>query len=606
MAMEGILLVSSSLFHRSLGTAFLSKLRSNHPFPYLHCAAGVARSIRCAGRSFVSNRNALSHLRLQCNSTHLQQLRRDGMCAVLRCEGDGNLAAAEGMSGGVSATMDCAKAKEQDARNAEFYIYNTMSRKKEKFRPKVAGKVGMYVCGVTTYDFSHIGHARVYVAFDVLFRYLRHLGYEVKYVRNFTDVDDKVIAKALELGEDPLKLSERFCKEFQHDMAALQCLPPTVEPRVTDHMDQIIKMIEQILENGYGYVLEDGDVFFSVNKFLDYGCLSGRGLDENLALERIAVDLRKHNPADFALWKSTKPGEPFWMSPWGPGRPGWHIECSAMSAEHLGHAFDIHGGGMDLIFPHHENEIAQSCAACKYSNVGYWVHNGFVTVNAEKMSKSLGNFFTIQEVFEMYHPFAVRLFLIGTHYRSPINYSKLQLEIASDRAYYIFQTLEDCEKCLANYDGKGIASDESQACVSKLRSAFLSSMADDLHTPVTLAALSEPLKTLNDLIHTPKGYKDKYQKSSLTILHDEMQNVLSILGLLPSNIPEVLKELKTKSLKRAGLTMEELEFHIKARAAARSGRDYASADHIRENLAARGIALMDGPNGTTWKPCHVL
>ncbi|KAL0380781.1 UNVERIFIED_CONTAM: Cysteine--tRNA ligase, chloroplastic/mitochondrial [Sesamum angustifolium] len=278
----------------------------------------------------------------------------------------------------------------------EFQVYNSMTKQKEIFKPIVEGKVGMYICGVTSYDLSHIGHARAYVAFDVLYRYLKYLGYEVVYVRNFTDVDDKIIRRANEVGEDPKALSGRFCQEFLNDMADLQCLLPTHQPRVTDHMQQIKDMIAQIISNGCAYAV-DGDVYFSVDNFPKYGLLSGRKLEDNRAGERVAVDDRKRNPADFALWKAAKPGEPLWDSPWGPGRPGWHIECSAMSAHYLTHAFDIHGGGMDLIFPHHENEIAQSCAACSKSKVNYWIHNGFVTANDEKMSKSLGNFFTIRE-----------------------------------------------------------------------------------------------------------------------------------------------------------------------------------------------------------------
>ncbi|KAK4600717.1 hypothetical protein RGQ29_010377 [Quercus rubra] len=320
----------------------------------------------------------------------------------------------------------------------KLWLYNTMSKNKQEFKPKVEGKVGMYVCGVTAYDLSHIGHARVYVTFDLLYRYLRHFGYQVCYVRNFTDVDDKIIARANELGEDPISLSRRYCEEFQRDMVYLHCLPPSFEPRVSDHMLQIIDMIKQILNNGYAYKI-DGDVYFNIDKFPEYGRLSGRKLEDNRAGERVAVDSRKKNPADFALWKSAKEGEPFWESPWGPGRPGWHIECSAMSAAYLGYSFDIHGGGVDLVFPHHENEIAQSCAACNQSNISYWIHNGFVTVDSEKMSKSLGNFFTIRQVIDLHHPLALRLFLMGTHYRSPINYSDVQLESASDRIFYIYQ-----------------------------------------------------------------------------------------------------------------------------------------------------------------------
>ncbi|KAJ7544037.1 hypothetical protein O6H91_09G062600 [Diphasiastrum complanatum] len=420
-------------------------------------------------------------------------------------------------------------------------IFNTMTRQKEIFKPKVTGKVSMYVCGVTVYDYSHIGHARVYVAFDVLYRYLKFLGFEVTYVRNFTDVDDKIINRARERGEDPFQLSRHFCEEFLVDMDMLQCLPPSAEPRVTEYMKQIVEMIAQILENGYGYTVEGGDVYFSVDRYLDYGRLSGRKLDENRAGERVVVDERKQNPADFALWKSAKPGEPSWDSPWGAGRPGWHIECSAMSAALLGHSFDIHGGGMDLIFPHHENEIAQSFAACKHSNVSYWMHNGFVTVDEEKMSKSLGNFFTIREVVDQYHPMAVRWFLLGTHYRSPVNYSKRQLDSATDRVYYLYQTLEDCSHSLVKEAySKELAARNVLDCVKDLRTTFTSSMGDDLHTPVVVAALSEPLKFMNDLLHTRKGQKDVLKYNSLCLLQEEITNILEVLGLSVSSYSQML------------------------------------------------------------------
>ncbi|TYG99094.1 hypothetical protein ES288_A10G168500v1 [Gossypium darwinii] len=420
--------------------------------------------------------------------------------------------------------------------SSEMWLHNTMSKKKELFKPKVEDKVGMYVCGVTAYDLSHIGHARVYVTFDVLYRYLKHLGYEVCYVRNFTDVDDKIIARANELVEDPISLSRRYCDEFIQDMVHLQCLPPSVEPRVSDHMPHIIDMIKQIVDNGYAYRVE-GDVFFSVENFPEYGQLSGRKLEDNRAGEHVAVDSRKRNPADFALWKSAKEGEPFWESPWGPGRPGWHIECSAMSAAYLGYSFDIHGGGMDLVFPHHENEIAQSCAACKQSNVSYWIHNGFVTVDSEKMSKSLGNFFTIREVINLYHPLALRLFLMGTHYRSPINYSDVLLESASERIFYIYQTLHDCENVLSQHD-KGLQESippETLNVINKFHNDFSTSMSDDLHTPVVLAALSDPLKTINDLLHTRKGKKQATRIESVAALEKIIRNVLSVLGLMPTS-----------------------------------------------------------------------
>ncbi|KAL7166061.1 hypothetical protein ACSBR2_036850 [Camellia fascicularis] len=437
---------------------------------------------------------------------------------------------------------------------SELWLYNTMSKQKEVFRPKVPGKVGMYVCGVTAYDLSHIGHARVYVCFDVLYRYLRHLGYEVNYVRNFTDVDDKII------------------------------------------------------DSGCAYSI-DGDVYFSVDKFSEYGRLSGRKLEDNRAGERVAVDSRKKNPADFALWKSAKEGEPFWGSPWGPGRPGWHIECSAMSATYLGYSFDIHGGGMDLIFPHHENEIAQSCAACEKSNVSYWIHNGFVTVDSEKMSKSLGNFFTIRQVVDLYHPFALRLFLIGTHYRSPINYSDVQLEKASDRVFYVYQTLHDCEVLLSQHNNvyrKDSIPPDVKSCINKFNDEVLVSMLDDLHTPVALSALSEPLKTINDLLHTRKGKKQELRIESLAALERTIKNLLFILGLMPTSYSEVLQQLREKALKRAKLTEDQVLQKIEERTTARMNKEYEKSDAVRKDLAAVGIALMDSPEGTSWRPAVPL
>lgn len=490
----------------------------------------------------------------------------------------------------------------------ELWLYNTMSKQKELFKPKIPGQVGMYVCGVTAYDLSHIGHARVYVSVDVLFRYLRFLGYEVNYVRNFTDVDDKIISRANMLGEDPIDLSRRYCEEFHQDMTYLHCLPPSVEPRVSDHMPHIIDMIKQILDNGCAYRI-NSDVYFAVDKFPLYGRLSGRKLEDNRAGERVAVDSRKKNPADFALWKSAKEGEPFWESPWGPGRPGWHIECSAMSAAYLGYSFDIHGGGMDLIFPHHENEIAQNCAACDRSNISYWIHNGFVTIDSEKMSKSLGNFFTIRQVIDLYHPLSLRHFLIGTHYRSPINYSDIQLESASDRVFYIYQTLHDCKDVVSQHDEASLKDNippQTSNCINKFHDIFLTAMSDDLHTPVVLAALSDPLKTANDLLHTRKGKKEALRIESLAALEKSMRNALTILGLMPTGYLEALQQLREKALKRARLTEEEVVNKIQERTSARINKEYEKSDAIRKELAAVGIALMDSPDGTNWRPAIPL
>lgn len=506
----------------------------------------------------------------------------------------------------------------------EFQLYNSMSKQKEIFRPKVEGKVGMYVCGVTAYDYSHIGHARAYVAFDVLYRYLKYLGYEVVYVRNFTDVDDKIIKRANENGEDPISLSGRFCEEFLKDMDDLQCHPPTHQPRVSDHIEEIRGMISQIISNGCAYTV-DGDVYFSIDNFPDYGRLSGQNLGGNRAGERVAVDSRKRNPADFALWKAAKPGEPSWDSPWGPGRPGWHIECSAMSAHYLTHSFDIHGGGMDLIFPHHENEIAQSCAACSESNVTYWVHNGFVTVDDEKMSKSLGNFFTIREVTKMYHPLALRHFLLGMHYRSPVNYSISQIEIASDAVYYIFQTLKDAEDALTEFRGKDEIDDpkasistKAKNCIKNLHDEILTRMSDDLHTSTILsAALIEALRFINASVETlkkkPQKKKQQQQQQrqeqqttvlSLIELEREVKEVLDLLGLLPNlKYSEVLSQLKEKALTRAKLTEDDILHSIEERAQARKNKDYSLSDQIRSDLAVKGIALMDLGKETVWRPC---
>ncbi|XP_047177179.1 cysteine--tRNA ligase, chloroplastic/mitochondrial-like [Vigna umbellata] len=387
-------------------------------------------------------------------------------------------------------------------------------------------------------------------------------------------------------------------------MITLNCLPPSVEPKVSGHMPQIIDMIEKILNNGYAYIV-DGDVYFNVEKFPEYGKLSSRDLEDNRAGERVAVDLRKKNPADFALWKSSKPGEPFWESPWGPGRPGWHIECSAMSAAYLGYSFDIHGGGIDLVFPHHENEIAQSCAACKKSDISVWMHNGFVTIDSVKMSKSLGNFFTIRQVIDIYHPLALRYFLMSAHYRSPVNYSNIQLESASDRIFYIYETLHECKSFLNQHDQttrKDSIPPDTLNIIDKFHDVFLTSMSDDLHTPVVLAGMSDPLKSINDLLHTRKGKKQQFRIESLTALEKSIGDVLTVLGLMPASYYEVLQQLKEKALKRANLTEEKVLEKIEERAAARIEKDYAKSDAIRKDLAILGITLMDSPDGTSWRP----
>ncbi|VFQ86506.1 unnamed protein product [Cuscuta campestris] len=502
---------------------------------------------------------------------------------------------------------------EETKKFSKLQLFNSMTKQKEIFTPMNPGKVGMYVCGITPYNFSHIGHARAYVVFDVLFRYLEHLGYEVTYVRNFTDVDDKIINRANELNQNPIALSAWYCEEFRKDMKDLQCRSPTIEPRVSDHMEQIKKMIARIIENGCAYLL-DGDVYFSVEKFPNYGRLSGRKGEDNKAGERVAVDFRKRNPADFALWKAAKPGEPSWDSPWGPGRPGWHIECSAMSAEYLTHRFDIHGGGIDLLFPHHENEIAQSCSACPESEITCWLHNEFVTENNLKVSKSSKHFKTIREVTESYHPLALRYFLLGTHYRSPVNYSIPQMEIASVAVFYIYQTLRDCQDAVRAVgervkvvSAKPRLSAAAQESINKLNDDFEKRLSDDLHTPTILnATLQEALRSMNSSTSLIK--KKQQQESTLhylTELEKGVRRVLMVLGLLSdSPYPEVLQQLKDKALKRAGLSEDDILQKINERAEARKAKEFSKSDEIRSDLSAKGIALMDAANeGTLWRPC---
>ncbi|XP_061346144.1 cysteine--tRNA ligase 2, cytoplasmic-like [Gastrolobium bilobum] len=411
-------------------------------------------------------------------------------------------------------------------------------------------------------------------------------------------------------------LSNRFCDEYVIDMTDLQCERPSTEPRVSDHIDKIKDMITQIINNGYAYEV-DGDVYYAVDKFPSYGMLSGQRLEHNRAGERVAVDSRKHHPADFALWKAAKPGEPSWDSPWGPGRPGWHIECSAMSACYLTHKFDIHGGGIDLIFPHHENEIAQSWAADTESNVSYWMHNGHVTNNNEKMSKSLGNFFTIRQITERYHPLALRHFLISAHYRSPLNYSVSQLESSSDAIYYIFQTLQDCKDALSSFvqgstENNANVPQVNQAakdCIKKLHVEFQTKMSDDLQTPVILTgALQEALKFVNSSLMMLKKKMQKRAQlqliQSLLEVEKEVGKVLDVLGLLSTkSYAEVLQEFKDKALKRAGLAEDEVLHLIEERAQARKSKDFPKSDKIRNDLTAKGISLMDVGNETFWRPC---
>jgi cysteinyl-tRNA synthetase len=476
-------------------------------------------------------------------------------------------------------------------------LYNSASGKKEPFKPIKDGEVGIYACGVTVYDLCHIGHARSAIVFDVLVRYLRARGYKVTYVRNFTDVDDKIIERSKETGEDTKALAERYIQAFYEDMHALGVHDADVEPKATEHITDIIDMVERLVEKGFAYAV-DSDVYFSVEKFDSYGQLSGRRLEEMVAGARIAVDEKKRNPMDFVLWKGAKPGEPKWSSPWGEGRPGWHIECSAMSCSYLGRNFDIHGGGRDLIFPHHENERAQSMAANGVDFANYWVHNGFLTVESEKMSKSLGNFITIKDALERHHPQELRLFLLSTHYRSPLDFSRSALSEAKSGLVRIYRTLQRLEEILApcNDEGAGITTlFLSQEGGDDLKARFIEMMDDDLNTAGALGLLFEKVRDINR--HIDSSTPDGGFKSQLAKERRDLLECGQVLGLLQQKPSQFFQEIaKEPSVIDTG----EIERMIQERDGARKAKDWNRADAIRDELASKGIVLEDDPTGTKW------
>ncbi len=457
-------------------------------------------------------------------------------------------------------------------------IYNTLTQRKEPFKPLKEGHVSMYVCGMTVYDYCHIGHARVMVAFDVITRYLRHRGYQVTYVRNITDVDDKIFNRANENGEPFTALTARFIDAMHEDERALGVLSPDQEPRATQHIGEIIAMIETLLAKEYAYTAANGDVYYDIAKFADYGKLNRRDPEQMMAGARVEVDAHKRNPMDFVLWKAAKPGEAAWESPWGAGRPGWHIECSAMSTQCLGHTFDIHGGGPDLKFPHHENEIAQSEAATGCTYVNYWMHAGAVRVNKEKMSKSLGNFFTIREVLEKYPPEVVRYFLISSHYRSQVDYSEESLREA--RA-----SLERLYRALRGVDAMAGQLEQDYA------GRFAAAMDDDFNTPGAVAVLFELARDIN---------RAQKEGGGAAALAAELRRLAGILGLLQDE-PEVFLQAGAASSDGAGLTAEAIEALIAQRNAARKAKDFAESDRIRDLLKAQGIVLNDSREGTSWE-----
>ncbi|WP_300476077.1 cysteine--tRNA ligase [Shewanella sp.] len=454
-------------------------------------------------------------------------------------------------------------------------IYNSITRQKQEFKPITPGKIGMYVCGVTIYDLCHIGHGRTFVSFDMIVRYLRYAGYEVNFQRNITDVDDKIIKRANENNESCEALTERLIGEMHQDFDALNMLRPDFEPRATLHIAEIIDMVELLLARGHAYVASDGDVLFSVASYPDYGRLSGQNLDQLQAGARVEVDETKQNPMDFVLWKMSKPGEPTWESPWGPGRPGWHIECSAMNSKHLGLHFDIHGGGSDLQFPHHENEIAQSCSAHDTPYVNYWMHTGMVMVDREKMSKSLGNFFTIRDVLGHYDAETVRYFLLSGHYRSQLNYSEDNLKQARSALERLYTAIKDVDLT--------VAAAPAEEFVAKFKAA----MDDDFNTPEAYSVLFDMVREINRLKLT-----DMAQASALAVT---LKQLADVLGLL-SQEPEAFFQGGGSDDEVA-----EIEALIVERNRARTEKDWAAADVARNRLNELGVELEDGPSGTTWR-----
>jgi cysteinyl-tRNA synthetase len=466
--------------------------------------------------------------------------------------------------------------------------------------------MGIYVCGVTVYDSCHIGHARSMIVFDVIVRFLRSRGFKVTYVRNFTDIDDKIITRAHETGVEPAQLAERFIREFESDMKTLGVSPPDYEPRATEHVPEIISLVQKLVDQGTAYVV-DGDVFFAVENFPEYGSLSNRNLEEMQAGARIEVDPRKRHPMDFALWKSGKPGEPVWDSPWGPGRPGWHIECSAMSSRYLGETFDIHGGGKDLLFPHHENELAQSKAVSRQPLARYWVHNGFVTIQGEKMSKSLGNFLTIQEITRRFQPEGIRLLLLSRHYRSPLDYSEQVMQEAQmglRRLYTLLKDLEHPEGRLQNKGNQPLTREriqETEEAILGFEKNFQQAMDDDFNTAQAIGHLYEVARQLNRIMDTVrpkeiKGLADQFEQAAG--LFKQYGQILGILTLPPQDF---LDQEQNRLLNLKGLSVEEIERLIAERNQARKEKDWTRADVLRDRLNELKVLIKDTPQGTVWQ-----
>ncbi len=482
-------------------------------------------------------------------------------------------------------------------------IFNTLSGEKEDFVPQQPGKVGIYVCGPTVQDRSHVGHARVYTAFDVVVKWLRAKGFAVTYVRNFTDIDDKIIKRANEQGLTAKQLSEQNIELFLKEMAEIGVDRADVQPKVTEHIPEIIAITEKLVQKSAAYATH-GNVYFAVKQYPPYGKLSKRKLDDLIAGggERTIVgEEDKRDPLDFALWKAAKPGEPYWTSPFGEGRPGWHIECSAMSAKYLGETFDIHAGGKDLIFPHHENELAQSEAASGKLFARYWMHNGFVTLDQEKMSKSLGNFFTLREVLDRFSAEAVRTLLLGTHYRNPIDFSDQTLAQVERRVDYEYESLAKLDAALSVGKDPGTGTLAESDKVQAFWTEFEKAMDDDFNTALAIGEVAKAFALVNELLDPSKSFDKGGRRRSLQRLSSDLKRVGAVLGLWQRPAKEVVAERRDKRAKEKGIDPLKVETLISARDTARKAKDFAKSDQLRDELKNMGVEIMDTPSGTTWK-----
>ncbi|MBI3184748.1 MAG: cysteine--tRNA ligase [Myxococcales bacterium] len=481
-------------------------------------------------------------------------------------------------------------------------VFNTLSGQKEELVPLEAGKLGIYVCGPTVYSFVHIGNARTFTSFDVVVRYLRYRGYQVKYVRNFTDVDDKIINAARESGEDPIALAARYVEEFRRDASALHLLEPDVSPKVSEHIPEILRLIRRLEERGVAY-RSDGDVYFAVGKYSPYAKLSKRNLEDMKAGARVEVGEQKREPLDFALWKAAKPGEPAWEGPWGKGRPGWHIECSAMSARYLGESFDIHGGGLDLIFPHHENELAQSEAASGKPFAKVWMHCGFLDLEGAKMSKSLGNVVRLRDALSRVDAEALRYFFLSTHYRNPLSFGDKSLSDAEARMEYFYETLRKIDARLKGKEpGPGPVHGEPQ----KFLSDFEAAMDDDFNAAGALAAVSGIFAAANELIDRPPVKDKAVVERTLSVLREQVRRISRVLGLLEDAPEAWLARRKERLVKERGIDRGRVEALVKARDDARRAKDFATADRLRAELKELQVEIMDTPSGTVWWPAREI